>query len=169
MIVSKYVITENGQAYIRERIAKSKQEIFISVLIIIFIPLGFVALKSNFFEKTNPPLIFTAVVMFLFSGYVMVYLRRKRNRAIKSIVKELHFHDDGKLEIILFYNDVTISTTKEDIKLYEGYKDPEKMKDIFDDSTYTLENWKEGLVFYLVSIYFEDWNELAANLGAVPE
>lgn len=163
----KYEISNEGQEYLSERIANSKKEISMSIVFSIALPLGFVALKSNFFEKVNFPLIITAIIMCAFIAIAMVNRLIKKTKAMKSIVKEVHFQDENRLEITLFYNNITFLINKDDLILYEGYKGPKKMKNIFDEPTYRLENWKEGLVFYLISSYFQDWGKLAGKFESI--
>jgi len=161
---SEYLINDEGANYVKVRTEKSKKEIFVAIVLTIFLPLGFIALKSNFFQKINPPIIFAGVFMFAFCGYVFLYKISKTTKAIKNIVKKLSFHEDGYLKIMLVNNDVVFSLNMENVKLYEGYNGSEKMKNIFDEPTYRLEDQTQDLTIFLISTYFTQWDEILFKL-----
>jgi hypothetical protein len=165
---SNYVIDGAGEEYILERIIKLRKEIAISFLIAFGVPFVFVFLKSNLFETITPPMIFTGVLMATLSSLVMFKALFTKSKAIKAIVKEVSFYEDNIVEITVVHEKKLYRFSKDDLSLHGGYKGPQKLKNIFDEPTYRLEHWKEGVVVYFISSYFKNWDELAFHFKKLP-
>ena len=85
----------------------------------------------------------------------------RKNKAIKSIVKEVNLYEDGIVEIKLLHEETSYRFSKDDLSLHKGYNGPQNLANIFDEPTFRLEHWKEGVVVYFFSSYFKNWDEIA--------
>ena len=164
--IKKYTIKEEEGKYIELRIKQTKLEIIKAVLLSVIVPILFMSLKTGFFKKEiNAPLIFICVGMFILSLLTMVRITIKRLFTFKKIIKEISFDKAGNTFITLV-SGIEIKEKISSFSMFEGYKGPQKMKNILDEEfTYRIENYEKGLEFYFISGYFENWEELRLILS----
>ena len=162
--MTKYILKSDSEDYIYHRIAKSKQEIKTTIFLSFFVPLLFLTLKTNFFSKEIKGLmIIVCVGMVIFSLLTMVRMTIKRLYTFQKLVKEISFDEDGNALITLISGSYFKEKTSS-FSLFEGYKGPQKMKNIFNEEfTYRIENYEKDLEFYFISSYFENWEEIKKN------
>lgn len=157
----KYTISDYNKDYIDVRIKKSKQEILKAIILSFLIPILFLALKTIFFKNNiNELMIIVCIGMTVLGLLTMVRISLNRLNIFKRIVKEITLDSDGNIMISTAVG-IEVNEKVKNFKLYEGYKGPIKMKDIFDiESTYRIESYQNRLEFFFISSYFENWEDL---------
>lgn len=103
--------------------------------------------------------------MLIFALLTMVRITIKKLHTFKNLVKEIDINQDGTISILTAGGMKTNDNIK-NYHLFEGFKGPEKMKNILDVGfTYGIENYSKQLTFYFISSYFENWDELRPILS----
>lgn len=138
--------------------ARSKKEILTSCLITIILPLGFIALKSDFYKDVTIPAILAGIIMLLIGVFGMIRVTLKRYFVMQSIVRKIEILEDSSF--ITTINGKTTKILSDNFRIYEGYRGNAKMKEIFDEATFRLENYSEGQTFYIISPYWNEWEEI---------
>lgn len=164
--MKKYQVSEEGNNYINYRIKQSKLEILKAVGVSFITPVIFVALKTNFFKKQVDNLMVALVIgMLLLCFFTMVRMTIKRVNTLQWLVKEVTFNAEDSI-LILTMGKMQFNGLSKNYSLFEGFKGPEKMKNILDVGfTYRLENYQNQHVFYFISGYFENWDDLKLMLS----
>lgn len=93
----------------------------------------------------------------------MIYGAIRRRLIMKRLVKETQINSEG-LIILDSFGGQQVSISKEKAKIYEGYEGNVKLKNIFDETTYRIESYAEGLRFYFVCVYWEDWEKIKSQV-----
>ena len=160
---TSYEISAEGEQQLDDKLARSKKEVVISSLITIILPLGFIALKSDFYKDVTLPAVFAGIVGMLIGIFGMIRVTFQRYFVTKSIVKKIQILEDSSL--ITTFGGKTTKILSDDFKIYEGYRGNAKMKEIFDEPTFRLENYKEGQTFYIISLYWNQWDEIKSHFA----
>jgi len=104
------------------------------------------------------PAVFAGIVGMLIGIFGMIRVTFQRYFVTKSIVKKIQILEDSSL--ITTFGGKTTKILSDDFKIYEDYRGNAKMKEIFDEPTFRLENYKEGQTFYIISPYWNQWDEI---------